>query len=80
MYKYKSVPFTASVADSDKEASNTVAVQLEKSINENSIDGWEFHSICDVKVEATSGCFGMILGRKATQINSVQLIFRKAAK
>jgi ABC-type polysaccharide/polyol phosphate transport system ATPase subunit len=73
--EYKVVPFIGKM----KSGSNAqeVATQLQAAINQNSRDGWEFHSFNDVNIEVQPGCLAGLLGAKAAYVQFDQLVFKR---
>lgn len=57
--EYKVIPFTAMITRDD--SSQSVAAQMQKTIDSNVSEGWEYLRMDSVQtsVEGTSGCFGL---------------------
>lgn len=80
MYEYAARPFLASVKSLDSKAAATASAELERTINANSIDGWEFYQLGAISIVAAPGCFAAMFGAKAGSIRMDQLIFRREKK
>lgn len=80
MYEYAARPFLASVASLDSKAAAIASAELEKVINANSVNGWEFYQLGAVTIIATPGCLAGLFGAKAGSIRMDQLIFRREKK
>jgi hypothetical protein len=70
--KYKVIPFKASVSKTG--TSNSVANQLQQTINSQTIDGWEYQGMKSIStfVAGSSGCFGF--GSTAGYTTFVQVL------
>lgn len=73
--QYKVVPFIGKIKASG--SAQEVGSQLQIAINQNSVDGWEFHSFNDVNIEVQPGCLAGLLGAKKSYVQFDQLIFSK---
>jgi len=80
--KYKVVPFTGTLDQSNKMTTQIIAEQLEAVITKHNSDGWEYVRIESVStsVAPDNGCFGMgIIGTKPGYLTSRQVIvFRQS--
>ena len=74
-YQYKVVPFIGQIKSSQSAAE--VAKQLESTINQHAVGGWEFHQLSDVNIEVRPGCLAGLFGAQASYIRFDQAIFRK---
>jgi hypothetical protein len=73
--QYKVVPFIGTMKANG--STQEVAAQLEAAINQNSTDGWEFHTLNDVSIEVRPGCLAGLFGAKTAYIQFDQLIFKR---
>jgi hypothetical protein len=80
MYEYAARPFLASVKSLDGKAAATASAELEKVINANATNGWEFFQLGAITIIATPGCLAGLFGAKAGSIRMDQLIFRREKK
>ena len=74
-YHYKTLPFigeSQGVLDP-----NLIANQLNREINSNSIDGWEFYKINNVNIYVEAGCLPAMFGAKSYEKRFDMLVFRK---
>lgn len=73
-YSYKVVPFIGrshgGLSPSD------VAQQLESTINQHALGGWELIQLADVNIEVQPGCLSGLFGAKVEYVRFDQLIFR----
>lgn len=74
--EYKVKPFTAKVSSND--GASIVGAQVQRAIEQECTDGWEF--VCagnvDTEIEGSNGCFGF--GAKPGGSTSIMvLVFRK---
>lgn len=76
-YEYAARPFIASVRSIDGKAAVQASAELEKAINVNAQDGWEFYQIGAISIVAAPGCLASLTGAKAGSIRMDQLIFRR---
>jgi hypothetical protein len=74
-YRYKTLPFIGENKNSLDP--NLIADQLNKAINLNSIDGWEFYTINNVNIYVEAGCFSAMFGAKSYEKRFDMLVFRK---
>lgn len=74
-YEYKVMPFIPAVESI--EAATTASAHLEAEINEQAVNGWEFHQLGSVSVAVNPGCLAGLFGAKKTSLQLDQLIFRK---
>jgi hypothetical protein len=79
-YEYAARPFIASVRSIDGKAAGQASAELEKAINLNATDGWEFYQIGAISIVASPGCLGALTGAKAGSVRMDQLIFRREKK
>jgi hypothetical protein len=75
--EYKVVPFIGKIKSSG--STQEVATQLQSAINQNAIDGREFHSFNDVNIQVQPGCLAGLLGAKAAYVKFDQLVFKRGA-
>ena len=73
-YSYKVVPFLG--RSRGGLSSSDVAQQLESTINQHVLDGWEFIQLADVNIEVQPGCLAGLFGSKTEYVRFDQLIFR----
>lgn len=80
-YEYRVVPFIGEVmvGTFSKDSAHKVSKQLQRVIEKEARDGWEFHSIEKVTIEVKRGCFGLALGTASSYTDFDQIIFRKTA-
>ena len=76
-YEYAARPFLASVRSIDKKAAAQASDELQRAINANAQDGWEFYQIGAISIVADPGCLAALAGAKAGSIRMDQLIFRR---
>lgn len=75
MHQYRVVPFIGTIKG---EKIAQVSEQLQKLIEDNERQGWEFYSIERVGVLIKQGCLAAFFGSPTRQIDYDQVIFRKA--
>jgi hypothetical protein len=78
-YSYKVVPIFGVLKSGDfsKDNAQAVSVQLQKIIDENTKDGWEFYSIEKIGILTKPGCLASFGGTKNAFNYYDQIIFRK---
>ncbi len=78
-YDYRCVPFIASVKAGffSKDNAGTIASQLEATIRQNAVDGWEFYGVFQVQTLVKPGCLGSLLGKEEVAIPYDIVTFRK---
>ena len=75
IYQYKTIPF---IGESKYLLDpNLIANQLNKAINTNSSDGWEFYKINNVNIYVEAGCLPAMFGAKSYEKRFDMLVFRK---
>lgn len=79
-YEYAAQPFIASVRSIDGKAAAQASDELQKVINANAQDGWEFYQIGAISIVANPGCLAALTGAKAGSVRMDQLIFRRERK
>jgi len=75
IYQYKTIPFIGK--NSNLLDPNLIANQLNREINSNSIDGWEFYKINNVNIYVEAGCLPAMFGAKSYEKRFDMLVFRK---
>lgn len=74
MYEYKVISGQITPNYKKKE---TFESCLEKMLNEQMQEGWEFYSQGSITEMIPPGCLGMLLGQKTTLIEHQTFIFRR---
>jgi len=74
-YQYKTIPFIGE--NQNLLDPNLIANQLNKSINTNSTDGWEFYKINNINIKVEPGCWPALVGVKSFEKRFDMLVFRK---
>src|SRR5690349_20793166 len=74
-YEYKVVPFLGRMRGSA--SADEVSAQLERTINSEVSNGWEFYQLGDVNIEVSPGCIASLLGQKISYMRFDQVIFRR---
>jgi hypothetical protein len=81
-YFYRMVQLAPTVMASDQHADRgSAAVYLERIVNKQALDGWEFQRIDAFLVEQPTGCLAALFGMKPDriQLGVTQLVFRGLA-
>jgi hypothetical protein len=78
-YEYRIIPFIGKLKSGvfSIENANAVTAQLQAVIDQNTTQGWEFHSMEKVDVEITPGCLAGLLGSRVTFVTFDQIVFRR---
>jgi hypothetical protein len=74
-FQYKVVPFIGKIKANGN--AQEVATQLQTAINQNTTDGWDFHSFNDVNIEVQPGCLAGLFGAKTAYVQFDQLVFKR---
>jgi hypothetical protein len=74
-YSYKVIPFRARVVGQGNPVE--IAVQLESTISQHAVEGFELLQVATVTVDVAPGCLGSLLGQKTQEITYEQLVFRR---
>ncbi len=81
MYRYRVVPFVGEIKrgffSSDNAA--TVSAQLQRVIESNVNEGWEFYSVEKIGIEVKPGCLQSLMGSRVTYISFDQVVFRRGS-
>lgn len=78
MYEYKMVQIPPNVAvEMKKHKGNEAAAYLEKVVNQQGAEGWEFYRVDPIGVSLQPGCLAALLGQKEQQHLYHVITFRR---
>ena len=64
MYEYKMVQIPRDLSAKVGEGDNLAANMLQRIVDQNAIDGWEFYRIDNLTILEKPGCLGSLMGQK----------------
>lgn len=82
-YKMVQIPSNLQVAAQNlfgkaPDTAQFAAQYLERIVNAEAVDGWEFHRVDRLSVASSPGCLGVLMGQKTVDITYSVVTFRKA--
>ena len=80
-YEYRMVQIPPNITVKQKEAKgNEAAFYLQRIVNEQARQGWEFVRVDTIGVQTQPGCLGALLGGQVTTLNYYVVTFRRGRK
>jgi hypothetical protein len=78
-FEYVVIPFMGVVKVNlfGSEGPGKVASDLQKVLNDMSMQGWDYVRVESIDILQTAGCFASLLGQKSTMYTFNQIVFRR---
>jgi len=74
--QYRVIPFIGKIKSN--QTAVEVAGQLQRVINESTVEGWEFEQLTNVNIEVQPGCLAGLFGASADYIRFDMVVLRKS--